>query len=247
MRILYLTDSSFVTQFHEARSWVGAMKTNLSTTTPLASSSTTSRTYSSKGFEVTAVQYTQKEYRRELVEVEARQYVPQTWQELWRGTARQALVSDGILDPPVCRGGTSWTRVVQIEVCGLLGLGFGLEDGGNVLEGLEAVVMKGVKTNTPNGLVTDRGGRLVYVPDANYYGPDSFSYMVTDCHSRSKSPEVVTLSVPPANDIPFAADVETTLAANSTIILQLWGHDVDADDLTVLSPLPPSPKLFFVC
>ncbi|MCX6896065.1 MAG: FG-GAP-like repeat-containing protein [Verrucomicrobia bacterium] len=60
-------------------------------------------------------------------------------------------------------------------------------------------------TNTlpSHGFVTGSMTNLIYTPNANYFGPDSFSYLTVDVGSLTTSAvSVVTLMVLPVNDVP---------------------------------------------
>ena len=57
-----------------------------------------------------------------------------------------------------------------------------------------------------NGTVVDNDdGTLTYTPDENYYGPDSFTYVVSDGAGGTDT-AAVTVSVEPVNDAPNAVD-----------------------------------------
>ena len=89
-----------------------------------------------------------------------------------------------------------------------------------------------------NGSVTLTGGQLVFTPDANYTGPISFTYTVTDGVLSSSA--VVNGSVTPLNDAPIAADDSLAATEDTPITYtanDLLGNDsdVDGDTLTIAS------------
>ena len=90
-------------------------------------------------------------------------------------------------------------------------------DGGNVWA---------LASGPANGSVTvNADGTFSYTPDANYNGPDSFTYTITDADG-DVSTATATINVAPVNDVPVAADdtlaavedtpLTGTLAANDT-------------------------------
>jgi VCBS repeat-containing protein len=62
-------------------------------------------------------------------------------------------------------------------------------------------------------VLIDASGTFTYTPAANYFGPDSFSYLVRDADGGWTS-AVINLTVQPANDLPQAVG---TIAAQSGI------------------------------
>jgi hypothetical protein len=54
------------------------------------------------------------------------------------------------------------TDTLFVQVCGLRGKGVGLTDGGNVLEGLRAVLLRGTIGGKPTGLVEHSAHRVAY-------------------------------------------------------------------------------------
>jgi hypothetical protein len=69
-------------------------------------------------------------------------------------------------------------------------------------------------------------GSIRYIPDANYNGPDSFTYRVSD-GELSSNMATVQLTVTPVNDAPVAGDVSASLAEDTPFTIQLVGSDVD--------------------
>ncbi|WP_395347358.1 Ig-like domain-containing protein [Variovorax sp. UC122_21] len=90
-----------------------------------------------------------------------------------------------------------------------------------------------------NGTVSLVGGNVVFTPNANYNGPASFTYTVSDGNGGS-STVTVTVNVAAANDAPMAspdtvaATEDTPLTIPSSVLL---GNDtdVDGDALSIVS------------
>ena len=97
----------------------------------------------------------------------------------------------------------------------------------------------------PNGKVqVAADGKLTFVPDPDWNGSTTFSYMATDGKGAYAS-STVTFNVAPVNDAPVARDdylllnenTSKTLAAASGVILGSAGrdHDPEGEALTVVS------------
>lgn len=83
-----------------------------------------------------------------------------------------------------------------------------------------------------NGSVELQNGQLVYAPDANFHGIDSFTYEVSD--GALTSTATVTVEVQPVNDAPVAlGDVATTDEA-SPVTLAPLANDTDPEGTPLL-------------
>jgi VCBS repeat-containing protein len=88
-----------------------------------------------------------------------------------------------------------------------------------------------VTANPEHGTVTvNPDGSYSYQPDANYFGPDSFVYQVTDPYGETSS-ALVSIQVNPVNDDPVAHDGTYQTPQNQPLNGQLFGYDVDGDPL----------------
>ena len=74
-------------------------------------------------------------------------------------------------------------------------------------------------------------GAFTYQPDADYRGPDSFTYRANDGLTDS-STALVNLTVTPVNDPPSAAAQAVTTPEDTPRATTLAGTDVDGDPLT---------------
>ena len=97
-------------------------------------------------------------------------------------------------------------------------------------------------------------GALTYTPDADYDGPDTFSFQVNDGTANSSVSEV-TVTVAPVNDQPVAdSSSDTVLTEDTSIDIVLTGSDTDLDTLTfsidsqpsngTLTGVPPGPLTY---
>jgi hypothetical protein len=93
----------------------------------------------------------------------------------------------------------------------------------------EALTISAV-TDPANGTATIVNNQVVYTPDADYAGPDSFSYTVSDPGGLT-SAATVTVTVTNVNDPPTANDDAFTFAAGSSMNLaQVLANDTAAPD-----------------
>ncbi|XXJ20623.1 VCBS domain-containing protein [Desulfovibrio caledoniensis] len=93
-----------------------------------------------------------------------------------------------------------------------------------------------------HGSVAIVNGEVVYTPDADYNGADSFTYTITDDHGATDT-ATVYLNVTPVNDAPVAANDTVTVLEDHTAtgnVIQGAGAehlgqdtDIDGDSLTV--------------
>lgn len=89
------------------------------------------------------------------------------------------------------------------------------------------------------GTLTGTAPNLVYRPAANYAGPDSFLYTVSD-GTLTSAPALASITVNPANDAPTAVNKNLTIVEDKTVNLFLGGSDVDGDSLTFTVVRPPA-------
>ena len=79
-----------------------------------------------------------------------------------------------------------------------------------------------------NGTATIQGGQIVYTPNANFSGTDTFTYTVTDPDGLTDT-ATVTVTVGEENDAPVAMDDTVTVDEDSTTTLDPLANDSDPD------------------
>ena len=101
-------------------------------------------------------------------------------------------------------------------------------------------------TQGAHGSVTNNGNSVSYTPDANYFGPDSFTYTVSD-NVTGTDTATVTVNVANVNDAPVAnndnynINQDTTLTVNAPGVLD---NDTDIDGPTQTAVLDSNPTHF---
>jgi len=92
-----------------------------------------------------------------------------------------------------------------------------------------------------HGAVVANGTSVIYTPDPNFIGIDSFTYTISDGNG-GVSTAAVTVEVLPINDAPIAQDDSQTVQEDSTVTILVLSNDSDPDNdpLRVESITQPS-------
>ena len=87
-------------------------------------------------------------------------------------------------------------------------------------------------TNGTTTIAESSPEQIVYTPDADYNGTDTFSYTITQGEKTSSAD--VTLTIEAVNDAP-SIDIASTIqvAENQTAVTTVSVSDVDEDELTL--------------
>ncbi|MGI0012849.1 MAG: Ig-like domain-containing protein [Nitrososphaera sp.] len=94
-------------------------------------------------------------------------------------------------------------------------------------------------TQPSNGVaVLNPDNTVTYIPTADFYGQDSFSFTVTGADGESIS-GTVDITINPVNDVPLTEDMTVMLDEDESAEIQLINIDVDQDSITYLIVSPP--------
>jgi uncharacterized repeat protein (TIGR01451 family) len=94
-------------------------------------------------------------------------------------------------------------------------------------------------TQPAHGTVTCTATACTYTPDANYFGPDSWTYTVSDGNGGTAT-ATVTMTVTPVNDAPVAVDDPRSTPEDTAILVAVTGNDTDIEGnaLSVVAHTP---------
>ena len=91
-------------------------------------------------------------------------------------------------------------------------------------------------TQGTHGTVVNNGTDLTYIPNLNYFGPDSFTYTVSDPEG-GRDVATVNVNVTPVNDKPVAVDDPASTTEEKSTVIDILANDTDAENhpLTLVS------------
>ncbi|HOX39217.1 MAG TPA: Ig-like domain-containing protein [Candidatus Brocadiia bacterium] len=95
-----------------------------------------------------------------------------------------------------------------------------------------------IVTAPQHGILQGEGADRTYVPEPNYFGTDSFTYLANDGELDSAT-ATVTITVAPVNDAPTADDISVATSEDSPVEVNLAGSDVEGAPLTYEIMTPP--------
>ncbi len=91
----------------------------------------------------------------------------------------------------------------------------------------QAITDGGPAVAVPNGSVALVGGQLIFTPAANYNGPASFTYTITD--GTVTATATVSGTVTPVNDAPVAVNDTFTVLEDGSVSVNVLSNDSDVD------------------
>ena len=95
-------------------------------------------------------------------------------------------------------------------------------------------------TDPPHGTAVISAGQVVYTPDANFHGTDTFAYTTTD--GATSVGAAVTVTVTPVNDAPVANADAATVQVDSNKVIDVLANDTDVDGDTLTPELQSNPS-----
>jgi PKD repeat protein len=88
-------------------------------------------------------------------------------------------------------------------------------------------------TSPSHGTLSGSGGTPTYTPDADYNGPDSFTFNANDGEFDSNT-ATISLTILPVNDAPIANDHPEDTDEDIAVAITLTGSDIEGDSLTFM-------------
>ncbi|EPE2695231.1 tandem-95 repeat protein [Vibrio alginolyticus] len=109
----------------------------------------------------------------------------------------------------------------------------GNDSDADVGDSFELTSVTVVDTPAHGSVNVTASGAIVYNPNENYFGEDSFTYTVADLAGAVSNAATVTMTVTPVNDAPMAQAQSQTLDEDNSLVITLVGSDIDNDDDTL--------------
>jgi gliding motility-associated-like protein len=88
-----------------------------------------------------------------------------------------------------------------------------------------------------SAVVQPSTGTILYTPQKDFTGSDSFTYTVTDADGATSAPATVTVTVTPVNDPPVAVDDQATTDENTVVDIPILSNDYDVDGEVIKSSI----------
>ncbi len=159
-------------------------------------------------------------------------------------TSEPATVTIEVRDfnlPPIARDDAFTTdEDIAIVLHVLLDQGNGADED---LDGTLDLTSLEIASPPLSGSISIPGdGTLIYTPNLNFSGGDSFTYTIRDDEQLASNVAVVTVDVTPVNDAPLLQDDWVTVAEDTSLAIDVLvdhgnGPDSDVDGTLVLSSL----------
>ncbi|OZG70831.1 hypothetical protein BTA51_23615 [Hahella sp. CCB-MM4] len=153
----------------------------------------------------------------------------------WSAEATVTLTVQSVNDAPLANADSYSLNEDTPTVLDIL-------DNDSDVDGTIDVTSISILTDVSDGSLSDNGdGTLTYTPDANFYGSDSFTYMVADDSGDDSDVVTVTITVNPVNDAPTISGTPTaSLVQGENYSFTPTLDDVEGDTLSVSAANLPS-------
>ena len=146
-------------------------------------------------------------------------------------TATVSVTVEAVNDPPVAEPDNVTTHEDVALTVNVLGNDTDLEGDSLTIDSF---------TQPTSGVVTQSGQQLVYDPQGDFNGSDSFTYTITDGDLTSTA--TVSITVDAVNDAPIAENDSPTTQEDTSVTVDVLinDSDVDGDTLTIDSFTQPA-------
>ncbi|WP_335966233.1 Ig-like domain-containing protein [Galbibacter sp. PAP.153] len=85
-------------------------------------------------------------------------------------------------------------------------------------------------TDPQHGILSEENGKLIYYPDLDFVGQDTFTYVITDGNEISNTAEVI-INIKPGTRSIVLIDDEVTTNEDEPVVINVLGNDTIASDV----------------
>ncbi len=158
------------------------------------------------------------------------------WREIYSITADDPWVST------YSRGTDGELRPSLLSTVGK-SLGSGFKGGHLFVPEVMFETFKGAFNETNQAILDDTsnfvmfgesGFKVLYTPDENFFGTDSFTYIAKDSNGGVSDKATVSITITPVNDAPTSLSSYDSLDEDYVTTFNLTGDDVDGDTLSYI-------------
>ena len=94
----------------------------------------------------------------------------------------------------------------------------------------DAVLIISANPSHGTAVVEPSTGKILFTPEQNYYGNDSFTYQVKDAQGALSNVTSVSIEITPVNDAPVANNDAATTAEEMPFAIDVLANDTDIDN-----------------
>jgi large repetitive protein len=94
----------------------------------------------------------------------------------------------------------------------------------------EAILIISANPSHGAAVVEPATGKILFTPEQNYYGNDSFTYQIKDAQGALSNITSVSIEITPVNDAPVANDDAATTAEEMPFAVDVLANDTDIDN-----------------
>ncbi|MDA9841772.1 Ig-like domain-containing protein, partial [Candidatus Marinimicrobia bacterium] len=102
----------------------------------------------------------------------------------------------------------------------------------------------GIISNPSNGTAALSGNNVLYTPNANWNGTDTFTFEAVDdrmgLNNKSINIGTANITVNPINDPPVSEEVSVSVVENTAVLITMNASDIESNTLTYLISAQPS-------
>ncbi|MEB8432155.1 Ig-like domain-containing protein [Cocleimonas sp. KMM 6892] len=88
-------------------------------------------------------------------------------------------------------------------------------------------------SNPQNGTAVIRGGEIIYTPDTDFVGTETFTYTISDGNGNTATATETVIVTGPGNAIPNAVNDASKVACNGDVVINVLSNDTDTDGNTL--------------